>query len=433
VDYIEAMAFIKECDKYGSKLGLERITALLKLLDEPDKKIKVIHVAGTNGKGSTSVMIATALSACGYNIGMFTSPYLETFEDCMKINGKNISKKALSKVITEVYEAIPQLLSLGFEHPTSFEIQCSAMFLYFYKSKVDYAVVEVGLGGRGDATNVVSPVLTVITSISMDHMTILGDTLEKIAFQKAGIIKEGVPVVCYPQQEKAMGVLIRTATEKHSQVITVPEDSAAFIKSSVDEKSKKIFQRILVKTSGYNYNIKLSLLGTYQLLNCATAIFALEALKLDLDKDKIIDSLSKITWPGRLEILKFGTKVVIDGAHNIDAMIRLNESIEKYFTYKNIILILGILKDKEMEKMIKIIAPMASRIICVTPHNARAQKAKDLLKLVSWYNENSIEIEDYKTAYQKALAYSDKKDLILITGSLYMVGDMRKVIRQVKE
>ncbi|MFL0247900.1 bifunctional folylpolyglutamate synthase/dihydrofolate synthase [Candidatus Clostridium stratigraminis] len=430
MNYVEAMDYIKDTAKFGSNYGLSRTEKILEFLGDPHKKLKCIHIAGTNGKGSTTAMLNEILKEAGYKVGMYTSPYLEEFEERIQINGRNILKEDLSSVITEVSEAVQKVIALGFEHPTEFEIITCAMFLYFYNEKVDYAVIEVGLGGRLDSTNVIKPILTIITSISFDHMKILGDTLGKIAFEKAGIIKEGVPLLLYPQEAESFEVINKICKERNSRLIEVPKCSVSLKK--INKEVNSGVQGIIVKTSSNIYNIELSLLGKPQLLNCSVVIFAVEELikqNIIIKKEHILEALKKVKWPGRLEILSKIPLVVIDGAHNIDGIMKLKESIETYFSYKDIVLILGILADKQVDSMLKVITPMAAKIIAVTPHSDRAELACDLAESIAEINPVVEYVEDYREAYKKALTYCSKDTLLLISGSLYMIGDMRKIIK----
>ena len=221
MNYEAAMAYIQNTAKFGSSLGLERTLKILELMGNPQDKIKCIHVAGTNGKGSTTAMITGILAEAGYRTGMYTSPFLEEFEERIQVDGKNIGKDDLARTVTEVSEAVDKVISLGYDHPTEFEIITCAMFKHFFDAAVDYAVVEVGLGGRLDSTNVITPVLSVITSISLDHTGVLGDTLREIAAEKAGIIKKGVPVVSYPQEEEAERVIADACRRLGCELVSV--------------------------------------------------------------------------------------------------------------------------------------------------------------------------------------------------------------------
>lgn len=432
MSYEEARSYIDDTEKFGNNYGLSRTEKILELLGNPHKKIKCIHVAGTNGKGSTTAMINEMLFKAGYKVGMYTSPYLEEFEERMQINKENISKDNLRKIISKLAKVVNEVIKLGYEHPTEFEIITCAMYLYFYLEKVDYAVIEVGLGGRLDSTNVITPLISVITSISYDHMDILGSTLTEIATEKAGIIKKGIPVVCYPQNEEALEVIKNKCKKEGSELVLIKEDSAKLIE--VIEKENSLTQALEISTKKDTYFIELSLLGQHQILNASLAVSVIEELcsieNIEIESNTIIKSLKDVKWPARLEVVKYDKgKVIIDGAHNIDGIMKLKESITTYFKYDKMILILGILADKQVDEMLSVIAPMSKKIITVTPHSKRAELALELKNHVKRYNENCESIEDYKKAYEKALTYASPKDIIVISGSLYMVGDMRKIIK----
>jgi dihydrofolate synthase/folylpolyglutamate synthase len=434
MNYNEAMDFINNTAKFGSNLGLERTEKILELLDNPHKKLKCIHIAGTNGKGSTTVMLTEILKEAGYKVGMYISPFLEEFEERIQINGVNIPKEHLSIAVTKVAEAVNKVVELGYDHPTEFEIITCAMFLYFYGMKVDYAVVEVGLGGRLDSTNVITPILSIITSISYDHMKILGDTLDKIAYEKAGIIKPGIPVVVYPQEEESLQAITEIAAERNSKIIEVPNNCVE-LKASASQAKNIAVQNIFIRTSTRDYNVELSLLGKHQLLNCAVVLFAAEELikqGINISTDNILSALRKVKWPGRLEVMNTEPLVAIDGAHNIDGIKKLVESVDMYFSYNKLILILGILADKQVKDMISTIVPKADRVIAVTPHSDRAELAVELAEEIRKINPNVEVIEDYEKAYCTALSYCDERDMLLVSGSLYMIGDMRRLIKNYK-
>ncbi len=447
MNYDEAIAYIKNTAKFGSKLGLERTEKILELLGNPHKKIKCIHIAGTNGKGSTTAMVTKVLVEAGYKVGSYISPFIEEFEERMQINNNNIPKGELSDIITEVSKAVEKVVELGYSNPTEFEIITCAGFLYFYKNNVDFAVVEVGIGGRLDSTNVIIPILSIITSISLDHTQILGDTIDKIAYEKAGIIKGGVPVIMFPGQKQSEEVIERTCIERNCKLIKVPQDSAMYLgkenlkhtamtsmEGTIYATNNVITQKVRVQTLKDNYIIDLALLGKHQILNCSVAVHAIEeliGLGLKISKENILRGLGTVKWPARLEIMYKKPLVVIDGAHNIDGIEKLTESIDMYFNYNKIVLILGILADKQVEEMIKTIVPKVSRVITVTPNSDRAELSEELKVQVEKYTNDCEAIEDYEEAYKKALSYCEEEDLLLVSGSLYMVGDMRRIIRNV--
>lgn len=429
MDYKQAMDYIENTAKFGTNKGLERTKKILELLENPHKDLKCIHIAGTNGKGSTTAMLTEILMESGYKVGMYTSPFIEEFEERIQINNVNIPKGRLCEIVEKIKAAVDKICELGYEAPTEFEIITCIMFIYFKEEKVDYAVIEVGLGGRIDTTNVIQPLISIITSISYDHMKILGNTLDEIAYEKAGIIKEKTPVILYPQEEEAKLCIEKIAREKQSPIIYVRKEN-----SMIKEKLYNVpYQEIIINTNKDNYEIHLSLLGVHQLLNCSVVINAVEELQnigVYIEKEYIIEGLKKVKWPGRLEMLKSKPMVVIDGAHNIDGITSLKNSINTYFKYNKLVLIMGILSDKQVENMVKIITPEASNIITVTPPSYRAENSSELVEIIKKYNPNCEAIENYKEAYEKALSYADEDDLVLICGSLYMIGEMRKIIRK---
>ncbi|MCH3962796.1 MAG: bifunctional folylpolyglutamate synthase/dihydrofolate synthase [Clostridium sp.] len=447
MNYMEALNYIESTARFGSNLGLERVEKLLELLGNPQERIKCIHVAGTNGKGSITAMISKILSTSGYRVGMYTSPHLEVFEERIQINGNNISRDDLALSVTEVSKAVDKVLELGYDNPTEFEIETCVMFHYFDRKKVDFAVVEVGLGGRLDATNAIPPfdvgtgggtILSVIASISYDHMKILGDTLDKIAYEKAGIIKKGIPVILYPQKKIAEKVIENICFEKKCRLVKVPCNSVKLVqKGKIDKNSRNYCQDLnALMADGKVYSIKLSLLGTHQILNCVVAIFAAEELMrmgVNITMEKLVLALSEVNWIGRLEVMNNKPLVVMDGAHNIDGIEILKKSIQTYFKYENMVLILGILADKQVDDMVREIVPMAKNVLCVTPDSDRAESAEELKKVVFKYNKNCEAFEDYYSAYVKAMSCAGEDDIVVIAGSLYMIGGMRKQINTNKK
>lgn len=434
MNYDEAMSYIHEVGNFGSNYGLERTYKLLELLGNPHKKTKFIHIAGTNGKGSTTAILVQLLREKGFKVGMYTSPFLEEFEERIQINGENIPKSILAQLITKIKSAVDKVIEEGYNHPTEFEIITCLMFLYFVEEKIDYGVIEVGLGGRLDSTNVISPILSVITSISFDHMNLLGNTLAEIAGEKAGIIKEGVPVVIYPQEEEVFKVIEDKCLESKSNLIITDISKGRFI-NVVNEDT--IYQLVNIEIDEHEFEVKLPLLGEHQINNL---LVALNAYKVLCDKEnfefceyEIKNAVKKVKWIGRLEVMNKKPLIVIDGAHNIQGISKLKTNIEKYFKYKKLYLLLGILADKEVEKMVKVITPDAYKVYALTPLSTRAENASELKKVIDKYNDNCIAYESYEEALKSAVTEADDDDMILVSGSLYMIGDMRKKIRKLKK
>ena len=426
--YEEAMKYITEVGNFGSNYGLERTHKLLEYLGNPEKDLKLIHIAGTNGKGSTTSMITEILMGAGYKVGMYTSPFIEEFEERIQINRRNIPKETLANLIDEVKVAVERVIEEGYNHPTEFEIITVLMLLYFKKEKIDFGVIEVGLGGRLDSTNVIIPILQVITSISFDHTNLLGNTLEEIAGEKAGIIKKNIPTVIYPQEEEALKVIKNKCAAMESDLYTADKDNMKFVKVVNEDKP---YQLLKYKEE---FNIFLPLLGEHQILNLSVAMKVIEVLNnrkiVNITTESIIKSIKNVTWKGRLEVLSNNPYVVIDGAHNIQGLKTLSRNIKKYFKYENLHLILGILADKDVEEMIKIITPIAKQVYAVTPNSIRAELADDLKNEIVKYNANCRAFDEYEEAYLEALKNAKENDIILASGSLYMIGDMRKIINK---
>ena len=426
--YEEAMKYITGVGNFGSNYGLERTHKLLEYLGNPEKDLKLIHIAGTNGKGSTTSMITEILMGAGYKVGMYTSPFIEEFEERIQINRQNIPKETLATLIDEIKVVVDRVIEEGYNHPTEFEIITVLMLLYFKKEKIDFGVIEVGLGGRLDSTNVIIPILQVITSISFDHTNLLGNTLEEIAGEKAGIIKKNIPTVIYPQEEEALKVIKNKCAAMESDLYTADKDNMKFVKVVNEDKP---YQLLKYKEE---FNIFLPLLGEHQILNLSVAMKVIEVLNnrkiVNITTESIIKSIKNVTWKGRLEVLSNNPYVVIDGAHNIQGIKTLSRNIKKYFKYENLHLILGILADKDVEEMIKIITPIAKQVYAVTPNSIRAELADDLKNEIVKYNANCRAFDEYEEAYLEALKNAKENDIILASGSLYMIGDMRKIINK---
>ena len=429
--YEEAMKYITEVGNFGSNYGLERTYKLLEHLGNPERDLKLIHIAGTNGKGSTTSMITEILMGEGYKVGMYTSPFIEEFEERIQINRNNIPKESLAILMDEIKVAVDKVIEAGYNHPTEFEIITVLMLLYFKKENIDFGVIEVGLGGTLDSTNVIKPIIQVITSISFDHTNLLGNTLEKIAREKAGIIKRGIPTVIYPQQEEVLKVIKNKCFEMDSELYIANNENLKFENIVNLDKPYQLLK--------YNneIDILLPLLGEHQIINLSVAMQAIEVLNskniIDISIANIVKSIKNVSWKGRLEVLSNNPYVVIDGAHNIQGIKTLSRNIKKYFKYENLYLILGILADKDVEEMIKIITPMAKKVYSVTPNSIRGELAESLKDEVSKFNKNCKAFDKYEEAYLEALNDASEKDLILASGSLYMIGDMRKIIRKISQ
>ncbi len=428
MNYKQALDYIHGTYKFGSKLGLDNIRVLLELLGNPQKKLKIIHVAGTNGKGSTSSFITSMLSEEGYRVGLFTSPYLETFTERIRIGNELIPENRLAEITEEVKNKVDEMLNLQYNHPTEFEIVTAIAFKYYYEEKVDFVVLEVGLGGRFDSTNIIDkPLASVFTPISYDHMNILGDTLDKIAWEKAGIIKENCLAISGQQQKEAEDVIRSVANEKKCEFIMVPNQNINITK--IDETGA-VFDYYYE-----NFNkkgLQLKLLGKHQVYNASLALTVLIKLRenqvLRVSDKSLVKGLEKTRWKGRLEIVRNKPLFVIDGAHNIQGVDSLIQNIKRIFKYNKLILGIGLLGDKDVEKIVSKLVPLADNIVVTKPLSPRALKAQELAEIIKQYNRNCIVKENIKKAINEAVRISNEGDLIVFSGSLYLIGEVRKIV-----
>ncbi|MBN8048151.1 bifunctional folylpolyglutamate synthase/dihydrofolate synthase [Paraclostridium bifermentans] len=428
MNYNEALQFIHESHKFGMRLGLDNIKKLLELLGDPQNNLKIIHVAGTNGKGSTCSFISSILKESGYKVGLYTSPFLETFTERIRVNGENICEEEVGKIVSLIKEKIEIMVSEGYSYPTEFEIVTAMAFYYYNQEKVDFVALEVGLGGRYDATNVIDkPVVSAITSISLDHTGILGDTLAKIAFEKGGIIKEDCPTIVYPQQEEASEVIKNICAEKKSKYIECDF-------KNIEIKSSNINSQI------YNCNIngkelrdvEIKLIGDHQIKNSIVALNVIEYLNdikiTNISEENIRKGLLETKWPGRIEKISENPMFIIDGAHNEEGAKSLANSIDKYFENKNKILVIGMLEDKDIESVLDLLIPKFNKVITTTPDNPRAIDANKLKEKIERYNIEVTCEPNIKEAVDYALKISNKDDVIISAGSLYMIGNVRTII-----
>lgn len=430
MNYNEALEYIHGTKKFGSKLGLENIKMLLKLLGDPHKGLKVIHIAGTNGKGSTASFIENILKEEGYKVGLYTSPYLERFNERIKINNEDIPDHRLADVTAKVKNKVEEMVNQGYNHPTEFEIVTAIAFQYYKEEAIDYLVLEVGLGGRYDSTNVIEkPLASVITTISMDHTDILGDTIEKIAWEKAGIIKHDCLVISYPQEKGAEQVINEVAKSKNAKLIYVPTKNI-IIKEISEYGSIFSFKY----QNCYFDNLKINIIGEHQIFNAATAVTTLLELRkndtIKLKDNSIRNGLLKARWHGRLELLKRDPIFLIDGAHNLQGIMVLKKTINNIFKNRKIVLGIGILKDKDVDNMVSQLVPLADKVIVTEPNIYRAMKAEELAEKVAKYNSNYYIEKDIVKAVNKAYEVADKNDVILFSGSLYLIGDVRKIVNK---
>lgn len=418
MDLKQAMAFLHQTSWMGSRLGLERISNFLHGLGDPQNALKFVHIAGTNGKGSTAAMLEAVLRAAGYRTGLYTSPHLLRFNERIRVNGEEITD---AELISLSEELVPYV-DAAEEKPTEFELVTALAFLHFQKCGCDIVVLEVGLGGRLDATNAISACeLAVITNIDFDHTEVLGDTLTKIAREKAGIIKKHTPVLLSGQTEEATKA-VTAVCEALEAPLTVT-DAASLLPLTAGMDGQRFHYRA-------RKDLHLSLLGAYQLRNAATALDAADILRekgWNIPEKAIYEGLQNAVWPGRFEVLSHAPAVVVDGAHNPDGVRSLVESLDLYFAGRKMTVVTGVMADKDYETIISELAPYAKRFIAVTPDNKRAlpsTRYKEMIENV--FGGEVIDGETIKNGLSIALKLSTANDAILVCGSLYMVGEVRE-------
>lgn len=426
MDYKQAIEFLQNLTKFGFNFGLARIEELLRRLGSPHRDLKVIHVGGTNGKGSTSMMIAKVLQAHGWKTGMFSSPHLHSYCERYRINGDEISGERIAQLIGTLRPHLEQMVAEGFEHPTEFEVSTALGFLYFFEDKVDFLVLEVGLGGAIDSTNVVKPLVSVITNVGMDHMDYLGNTVKEIATVKAGIIKEGVPVVTAADDQEALQVITAVSAQKGCQLTVVGQDVTWRI-----TESTVAGQKFDLQTRYNSYcDLMIKLAGHHQVINAATAMAALEGLAghgYNFIEKEIRAGLMGTQWPARLEMVSSNPPVLLDGAHNLQGSLMLRKALTDIYSYRNLILVFGMLGDKEREKVVAQLAPLAKTVIVTKPNSPRAGDWQNIAVEVRKYVDDVYLIEDIGQAVQKGLKLAAQEDLVCITGSLYMVAEAREI------
>lgn len=409
---------------YKESIKLERMQELLNLLGQPQKGIKALHIAGTKGKGSTASVVSSILEKAGYKTGLYTSPHLVSFQERIKINGLDISEDSIISIIELLKPALACMETKGCT-PSFFEIYTALAFMHFNINKVDFMVLETGLGGRLDATNTADSLISGITQISYEHMDKLGSTLSEIAFEKAGIIKNNSFVVSSGQEPEADNIIEKEAERKKSTLFKVGRD--IFYKGKNFDLTG---QRFNVKgISGEYKNLKTPFLGDHQLMNISTAIGMVESLKfysVKINKDAIEKGIISAKWPGRLQIASRDPLIVLDGAQNRASAKALKESVKKYFKFSKLILILGVSKDKDIAGISDEIIDLADRVILTEANLSRAMEVDVLKKYFD--SKKPILTKSVPEAIVKAFGICEKKDLILITGSLFVVGEAKGIL-----
>jgi dihydrofolate synthase/folylpolyglutamate synthase len=410
------------------KLGLESVSALAHALGDPQRRFPAVHIAGTNGKGSTSATTASVLSAAGLRAGLYTSPHLVSIMERIRIGADEISPEEFARLATTVRAAGERLVVENTlpAPPTFFEQMTMIAYLYFAEKKVKLAVLEVGLGGRLDATNICEPVVTAITRVGFDHQKYLGDTLEKIAREKAGIIKSGVPAVVAPQSGEAMSAIAARCEEMNAPMILT---SAPFggIEPGSDENVGRY--RFRYRTSSDEYTLRLGLRGRHQITNATVAIEIAEQLRVegfDIPRAAIIEGLNKAEWPGRLEMIRLAPSqapLLLDGAHNSDGALALRDFLDAHFRSIPITIIFGAMADKAFGEMGDILFPAANRVIVT---RIASPRAADPGAIAESSHRDVIRIENPDEAFDEALRITPPDGLIVVCGSLFLVGEIRQ-------
>ena len=419
--YSEALEYIHSVQWLGSKPGLQRTVELLERLGNPEKQLKFVHVAGTNGKGSTCACIASVLKEAGYKVGFNLSPYILRFNERIQISGEQISDEELAELVAEVKPHAEPME----DHPTEFELITALALLYFYRKRCDIVVLEVGLGGELDSTNVIPcPEVAVITAMGLDHVQVLGDSMTAVARAKAGIIKDGATVVSYGGNAEADEVFRTTCEEKNARLITADHGRVTALHSDLHENC--------FSCAPYG-EIHLPLIGRYQLKNACTAITALEALRekgWQITDENIRQGLASVRWPGRFEVLRSEPLFLLDGAHNPHGMAATAESLRYYFPDGGIHFLVGVMADKDVETMMELLSPLAADFVAVQPDNVRAMSAEELSCRLSRFGAEVTAAASIADGVRLVTERAGKDGVACALGSLYFSGDVRQAVLQ---
>lgn len=455
MNYSEAREYLKNVNKLGSILGLNTIKELLKRLGNPQNELKVVHIAGTNGKGSIMTFVQNILMESGYKVGRYCSPAVFNEREIIRINDEYISEEQSADLLTRIKEKCDSMYSEGLPHPTSFEIETAEALMFFKEQNCDIALIECGMGGETDATNVFEKVLcSVIATISLDHTQFLGSTIEEITKVKSGIIKENCPVVMSKQIVEAESVIKKVCKQNNSKLIIPTEQDSENVE--IDGLTTKVTYKA---SNNKEYILNLQALGTYQIKNAKTAVeVALVLDKALTEKTDICDEsdknnstgmknninnsgntieknikkgIEKTVWPGRMEVISKEPLIIIDGAHNPGAVLELRKTLDLYFTNKRITFIMGVLSDKDFSQEAEIIADRAERIITITPNNSRGLDGHKLAETLVKYNHNVQVADSLEQAAEESIdtIKENRADMILAFGSLSYLGELKQVVR----
>lgn len=400
------------------RFNLARMVDMMKKLGQPQQQYPMIHIAGTKGKGSVAAICAAALQTCGYTTGLYTSPHLHDFNERIQVNGKPITHGLFTDLVQHIKPVVACLSEV-----TSFEIQTALAWMYFVQQMVDIAVIEAGLGGRLDSTNIITPLVSVITPISLDHTNVLGGTLESIAGEKGGIIKPKVPLVCAEQPPSVMSVLRHMAEEAEAPIIEIGRDVR--------------YQRLAYSLDGEEFTITIdnrtttfctSLLGQHQVHNAAVAYATLQQLQQSgwaLSDENIRRGFRQVVWPGRFEVVNCKPALVFDGAHNRHSAAQLHQTVQDYFPERKLIMIFGASEDKDIQGMFAELLPITQNLLLVQSSHPRAAHQAELRQLAADYDGEIVECDSIPEAFERAFTLAGDGTLVLVCGSLYLVGEAR--------
>lgn len=427
MNYNQSIEKIHSLLRFGSQPGLERINRFLDKMDRPQDKLKFVHIAGTNGKGSVCAFISKVLSEAGYKTGLFISPYIIDFRERMQVDGKMINKDTLAKIVTDLIPLLDEMEQEG-SFVTEFEFVMAVSFEYFYRQKCDVVVLETGLGGTHDCTNVIKPpLLSIITSISLDHTDILGTTLKEIALQKCGIIKKDSAVVFKPQEAEVNDVVQMCAKKENSSLKNVND----IVLSNIEFSESKTF-------ATYKDNVlEISMIGHHQIKNLKTALSAIEVLnsrhQMNISMDHIKLGVKKAFLPARMEIMQTKPLVILDGAHNPGGMLALSNAVRDYLPNKKAVAIMGMLSDKDSKHSLEYIKGQFSAIFTLTPDNPRALNAAKLAERAKDMAELVLPMDNEKEAIAMAIEYAGNNGAVVIFGSLYLAAQIRPLFKPKKK
>lgn len=422
MEYADAVDYVESLGKFGIHLGMERIQGLTALLDHPERKIRTVHVTGTNGKGSVTTFLANMLQQAGLKVGSYTSPHFVRYNERICLNGEEISNEDFAAVTEKTKAALDRFLAQGGEQPTQFEFITAMAFLYFAEKQVDCAVIEVGMGGLWDSTNIITPEVSVITNVTLEHTERLGKTIEAIAAQKAGIIKPGVPVVT-EAEGKALEVIRGAAEANHAPLYVYGDDfSTEELTSSMDT------QTFLYRLGEKELEVAIHLPGEHQILNGVAALTAAEILR---DKHGVPDEAAMLRgmeaarWPGRLERIHRNPDIILDGAHNPSGVTVLRKALDEYYPKARRIYVFGMMADKDVSQVSDILFRPEDTIYTVLAHEGdRSEKPE---KLAQRLHKNAVPMEDLTAAYQRAVSEAGPEDVVIVCGSLYLIGTFKEL------